>query len=83
MADDANRTLGEALADEVLRRGTTRAEAARTLGTSGANVSRWISGTQIPTPQHHPALQRFLGVDRARFALLMLSAQEQLWVKRH
>jgi hypothetical protein len=81
--EHAEQSLGRALSAEVQRRGITRAEAARLLGTSGANVTRWMNGTQIPSPAQHSALQEFLGVDRPELALLVLTANEELWAQRH
>jgi hypothetical protein len=77
------RSLGQALSEEIEKRAISRAEAARSLGTSGANVTRWITGLQVPGPPHHHPLQEFLGVDRAELALLILTSDEQLWESKH
>jgi hypothetical protein len=77
------RTLGQALVEEIETRAISRAEAARLMGTSGANVTRWITGVQVPSPLHHRPLQEFLRVDRAELALLILSSDEQLWEWKH
>ena len=78
----ADQTVAEALRAKITDRGVTQAEAARQMGTDEPNVSRWLSGS-IPARPHHPAIMRFLEIDRPAWAILMLTSAERQWDMRH
>ncbi len=72
-------TLAAALLEAIERRGLLRHEAAEIVGTSEANLSRWINDDRVPGPQFNEGLCRLLETDRAHLAVL----KDQTMQARH
>lgn len=64
-------TLGEAVADELRRRGATYEVAAAEIGTSHANIERWRNRGTVPEGELAYRLMLWLGTDVAGFGMLV------------
>lgn len=65
-------SLGQALLEEVKRRGISQSEAARDLGVARQAFSDWVNGKRIPSEPHAAALARFLRIPKTRVRALMI-----------
>lgn len=57
-------SLSQAILNRIRDTRSNQSEAAQQLGVSQQTVSRWVSGTTDPRPEHYDALCAFLGVDQ-------------------
>jgi transcriptional regulator with XRE-family HTH domain len=61
--DDMGRTLGERLLRVRESKSHSQVAAAKSMGTSQGNVSRWENDTSEPDGEHAPMLMEYLNVD--------------------
>jgi predicted transcriptional regulator len=66
----------ERLAVWLRRRELSQTAAARLLGTSPPNVSRWLSGRQTPRLEHLLSIERLTGIPASSWARTDASASE-------
>ena len=59
-ADNHPVSIGQALRQEIERRGISHREAAEQIGVRQQSLSKWVTEINRPGPEHLPALARFL-----------------------
>lgn len=69
-----NRGLGDAIREEVARRGTTLERASTDMGLVGNALSRWNTGIE-PGAEFYGLLMEFLGVTLAELGALIVEDQ--------
>ena len=71
-------TLPRLMKTVMTERGLTQTDAARLIGTSQNNVSRWLNGT-FPKAEFYEGLCKFLGVNLDQLGALIIRTERVKW----